>query len=606
MIDLCLSLYPYFQAEQLIHLTPFSGNRDKSIQQNAYVFSNLSYSAKIESVDISLYKSINFYINGNIVDIDIDSEGSIRFNDSVHKERIFMDCFGYVQLAVCLIDNDDNEQTYFSDYISILVKKGTQNDSIKRMTNYIFDNQESFLFSHKQRSNDFSDLKESNYKTLESQIGLLWDIALNYEDSFSYFKSNARFKMVEKNNIDRFEKLQRITSETISFIAQHPEELKKVNHNTGIKYGGNYYVPNRTLIQSNESSYDIYENKVLVGFLKTMVFTVEGLIKKIQELIDQVPTEDEVVEGYIASSFYIYARTKQMLTVNIQELKYINARFIILYHSYQKVLHVTDMDVTETPKPTAILLNVVRYRHLYDMICKWFEYGIYDLEKERFMLSFMRVSTLYECYVLTKLYKYLKGYKFKSIEAERFVYTAPGNYYQNSDCNNTFRFINEKYTITLYYQPVVYLNPGRAANGINLFRNTSVSISDENGIRKGKYYVPDYILKIERGNDAKYVIMDAKFSSKDTVLKCQLPSLVFKYLFSITPLHPSHDKIIGLAVINGQSNDESGLLYNVYDQGYLSDEIMPFVKIITMTEQAVDNESEHAAILKQCFEAFLV
>lgn len=606
MDDLYLTLCPYYQDEQSIRLSLFNGNSRNSINQNAYVFSNLSYSAKIENIDISLYKSISFYVNGNAIDTDIDSNGTVRFKDVAYKERIFMDCFGYVQLAFCFIDKNNDEKIYFSDYILILVRKGTQNDSIKRMVNYVYDNQESFLFNHKQQSNDSADLKESDHKTLDSQIRLLWEIASGYEESFSYFKTNARFKTVEKNNIDRFEKLQRVTLDTILFIAQHPEELKKINCKTGIKYNNQHFVPDRTLIQNNESSFDIYENRIVVGFLKTIVKTVDELIGKIQKLISQVPTEVEIIEGYISSSYYIYARTQQILTVNLKELKTLSDRFMILYHSYQKVLNVVDNDIIEIPRPTAILLNVFRYRYLYDMVCKWFKFGIYDLEKERFMLSFMRISTLYECYVLTKFYKYFKKYNFKTVEIERFVYVTSGNYYQNADCNNTFRFINDKQIVTLYYQPVVYLNPGRAVNGIDLFRNTSLSISDDTGIRKGKYYTPDYIIKIEQEGRARYIVMDAKFSSKETVLKCQLPSLVFKYLFSLTPLHPDRDKIIGMNIVNGQSDGEPDGLYNVYDQGYLSDTIEPFVKIMTMTEQAVDNESEHAAILKQCFEAFLV
>ena len=100
---------------------------------------------------------------------------------------------------------------------------------------------------------------------------------------------------------------------------------------------------------------------------------------------------------------------------------------------------------------------------------------------------------------------------------------------ENKYCKNYFVFQKGESVVTLYYQPVVYNNDKRSVANIGLYRNTSISFpkSLDDDLITGKYYTPDFIIKIEsaNGNGAKYIIADAKFSTLDNVKKRQVAAL---------------------------------------------------------------------------------
>jgi hypothetical protein len=110
---------------------------------------------------------------------------------------------------------------------------------------------------------------------------------------------------------------------------------------------------------------------------------------------------------------------------------------------------------------------------------------------------------------------------------------------------------------------------------------------------RGSYYHPDFVVKFQdRAGDA-YVIIDAKFSKKNTVKSFYMPPLIYKYIFSLSTMNEK-DKIAGLCAINGKPGlDEN----NHFESVYVSQapiERLPFVDIITL--HAFDETEENEAI----------
>ena len=113
-----------------------------------------------------------------------------------------------------------------------------------------------------------------------------------YESSFGYFKANARFHIEKTAVVDRLEKLQCIDPATVRYIVQHPEQLKRVNSSAGIRIAARVYHPQKALAFQNACSYDIYENKVILGFLYMVVSSVAELGNRCRELLEQIPHEE--------------------------------------------------------------------------------------------------------------------------------------------------------------------------------------------------------------------------------------------------------------------------------------------------------------------------
>jgi len=383
----------------------------------------------------------------------------------------------------------------------------------------------------------------------------------------------------------------------------------RVNHSAGINIDKQYFRPRNTLVSTTLFSDDVYENQVAVGFLKTINIELKKLDKQINNQLSSLHA-DKLDTEYIDSMACIYKSRKEALERYLDGVKNLRAEFETMYLRYSRVLTVSAFDVVALPKYTRVFQSVKDYNLIYNQILEWFSYGNYSVEK--YDLVFMPNSTgeLYEYFCLVKIndclekhlgYKLDRGYPFKYRE---------GMYYTNTRHNNTFKFVSKHdpdVTVTVYFQPVV-LGDGAGENDLLLFRNTRHSIpkpdigdtgadADEQS-SQGKFYNPDFVFKVTRSNAIKYFILDAKFSTADTVVKYRLPGLVFKYWFSISPINTA-DTVSGICFICGKGDgaDKIEDIYNTPNAPRI--DINPSAKIITVTGTDIDDYRQIKSLLQE-------
>ena len=169
-------------------------------------------------------------------------------------------------------------------------------------------------------------------------------------------------------------------------------------------------------------------------------------------------------------------------------------------------------------------------------------------------------------------------------ESKKCVYPVSEKWkYKNTNIPNTFIFENNIQCITLYYQPVIYDSDRRKINGLGLYRNNTVSLNyDTDCERKGRYYVPDFVIKTEKDGASKYIICDAKFSALSTIKNYYLSNLTFKYLFSIST-SDKNDVIAGLCIIYGQCTADEQMK-TIYDKQLNGQNIFPFAETLPIIE----------------------
>ena len=189
-------------------------------------------------------------------------------------------------------------------------------------------------------------------------------------------------------------------------------------------------------------------------------------------------------------------------------------------------------------------------------------------------------------------------------KADRKNYVLPSSArYENTVCCNYFHLENGENSVTIFFQPVIYSEDKRDITEIGLYRNTSIGLAREEesyySSRGLKYYTPDYLIKYESGErkGAKYLIADAKFSRIKTVKSKEVSKLVFKYLFSVTPFDKD-DEIVGLCIMNGQSDKDLDGLTNIYEFGPDPSAIRPRAEILTLTENSEDNRDLHRVLMR--------
>lgn len=555
---------------------------------HAKVYSDTVYMIDISCEEIS---EINVYINGESVESDY-RDGMIYFGRE--NERAFAGIIGLAQISLFITYQNGETEWAYSEYASVLIRASETNKALDLMLKYVYKNQEDILHRDS-RVTEIGKQYNEKYEDFWSQIVLLEEIAKVYENNYGYFKANCRYKLEKVDVMDRAEKMQEVDARTLQYISQHPEYLK--NAVTGIRYGMQFFLPSKTLMTQKIITNDIYENQVVISFLEYILNEVESLSEKIQEYINLLHTETVADDGYIVSSYLLYANAREVLDEFQNRILELKKQYQKLVASYSKILIVKRVTMAKRPEPSAIFMNLPQYNRIYECILRWFGKTGYDLINERIMISFTHAPAIYEAYVLIKLITQIKEFGYDLIESKLAVYPKQAGWlYKNQNYNNTFVFSNEDSKIILYYEPVIYDEDRRNINGIELYRNNNISLGrDTDDEKKGRYYVPDYIIKYEKDKKIQYLICDAKFSRKTKVQHQIIPDLAYKYLTSISPL-PENVSVIGLFIFYGL-NEKNNNIESFYNRKIKDGKtIFPRIEMVPLSESVLYSDQTKNAL----------
>ena len=568
------------------------------------VYQDQDYQIRISFDELSDVNSYYLTLNDDMVSIIPAPDGGLQV--SIDNERIFSQSYGYVRFRFVYKKNGI-QGVLVSPFISVLVRKGIRNESVRRMTEYIYRNN-SVLLSNKSNTTKYQKDNNIGNSTVETKLVLLKRIIGVIESNYSYFRINSRYKTVHIERTDYFDKLQYVSSATIQYIAQHPDELRRTNADTGIIVNGHRYQPERTLITQNAISYDTEENKAIISFIARLSFDIQQLKKEIRNLINSNEYDSYEEEEYVSSTYYIYISTIDALRkMEMQADSYLK-RILAAQLAYSNIFNIKAERLLSLPTPTAIFMSVPQYKQLYDCMNEWLKYADIGLQTQNQILGLKKMSEIYEFYVLLKLIKYIINKGYVLTNSSRIVYEFSRNHlYKNTIHNNCFVFSKGEETVTLYYQPVLYSGRDDSDYGIGLYRNNTTCLNKDNEEASyGEYYTPDYVIKYQNPNysGTRFFILDAKYMLKENVLRHQLAKLSFKYIFSITPVD-LNDKVMGLYIINGQSDELEDSVTNVYDRSRNEGMIMPRAEIITLTENSEYNTDLHLMLLSNSIGRFL-
>jgi hypothetical protein len=551
------------------------------------VYSDMEYSARI--IFDEQIRNINIYINESNRECYYDN-GKIIFNTKEYLNgKIFMNYFGYVSFTVD-ITTDNGNYEFYSGYLDIAVRNNISSDLLRKMVAYIASNSQKYLFKNSSNIIDFLDIEKSKTKNLYTEISMLENIIFEYENNFKYFRTNVKYKVYNDYIIDDFERLQKVNKDTIQHIISNPQNLIITKYNTNIRYNKFNLIPKKVLLNKNKINYDIYENKVILGFLKYIYDIILNKIAYIQTKFNDSQTYS-IRPEYISSYNEIQKQLNKTLNKYLIKLQIIKEKIQKIYFMYKQVLKCTNININGTPKPSPIFIKVQHYRRLYKVIKEWFENGNYNLENEKMILTLLEANQIYEYYILFKINNYIirNGYKLESVD--KFIYKLKQKTkYKNTKYENTFVFKNKEIKIIVYYQPVIYLEPVVYSNNIGLFRNNNISLDGG----RAQYYTPDYVIKVSNDKLSKFIILDSKWSTINSVINYAVKDIIYKYAFSISTIKDI-DKIDKIWIINGKDTEnQKEYIYDFYNSKFKdrNRQLNPSVKILTLNPNVDDFTQE--------------
>lgn len=303
------------------------------------------------------------------------------------------------------------------------------------------------------------------------------------------------------------------------------------------------------------------ERAMARGFLSRLISDLSDLEEIMRSYVRNEKTDAQAYGGrYWTPAFFTQA-LKRLYQVSLKRIEAIFRKLNLLMPVYER-LSETELDLM----PTALFVNSPGFKQVYYLCSRWTQFIPYEREHESFLLTQISLSEIYENFSLCALIEFLDDARFDLIQKDVYSYgtLGPPSRSRNYVHFNVFNYRKGKIRLTLYVEPVIYQESWDRI-GLELIRNNSVPFSGNTARENQVYYCPDYVIKIEREGDAgaRYFILDAKFSTLETIQMHYLPALTFKYLFSISPKHPT-DSLYGLGILYGKCTHESRAV-SMYD-----------------------------------------
>lgn len=398
--------------------------------------------------------------------------------DPYKGDKLFQDLFG-----ICRIEIRMGDDFWISESIKVMVKNEQLSHQVKNMVDYIYNNCEQFIYEDHKYSKVESGFKKSEKITIDSKLALLDEIKKFYIDSYQLLKNSPTNELELKEKIDPIEKVQYLNSNSLRYIATHPDVLKPTNYKTGISVYKQKYMPTHVLSSCFIPTRNTYENQVIVGFISEIIADLKKMLVQVENKKSKL-SKPKIVSGYIDSCYEIMLPGIRALEKYQEQILKMKETFTALMRKYRTGFQVDYFPVKTIPKNTNVFRSVPIYHNIFVLITKWFKCGNYDMTKTDFILSFLSTSKIFEYYSLIKLKKSIEDYGYKCVDNPNKIFKYPEfGYYRNTRFQNTYEFSLGAEIINLYYQPVIFSTIPKdfvnRPNGIDLFRTNTIKVNNK-------------------------------------------------------------------------------------------------------------------------------
>ncbi|MDR0629455.1 MAG: restriction endonuclease-like protein [Treponema sp.] len=484
----------------------------------------LSYLSRGEQMGDILFRK-EFLNEGMIGDLEDRKEG-----------RPFLLHYDLVQFAL-KVQDDGYFRVYTSDYVLCLSKHGANAENIEDIIAYLAefndDTINTWMFSPQSgldrerllsESMEQTRQRKASFKSLSAYIQLLTSIYTCYKENYPAFKSGAKHRMVKHDSLQSYDQVKSISRRSLQWLYQNPGELAATEIPTAIHIQGRHYLPYRMHIEKTTKSFDIYENRVVVGFLLLVCNNVKGVAEKVRI---QLAEEYQVLhklqwlerEGFRAPIIGIKQFQAERNQVLFNKLHELLVNVAGQYAKYRDILPCSGTPLLGIPKKTKVFQEVRPYRQVFEQILRWYHFGDFIPVKESLIGNAKTLDKLFEYYCLCRLLTLLKeaGFTGTGEVSRSFIYHSQEH--RNQELANTYLLRRGELLLTLYYQPVI--SADRFENDISLYRTTTTD----------GFYTPDFMVKLHRDRTSRscYLIFDAKYSSRWSIKQHYMDREIIKY-----------------------------------------------------------------------------
>lgn len=425
--------------------------------------------------------------------------------------------YGFVQFTVTITKKDGSIKTLRSKYCSAFQTDEIEN--LKKMTQEILEIREKHIWDmlrwpsprpgDQQKTGGEEPEKYSMISgALQQGEGAdsthlpLKRVLDTYRQHSGYFTARPEYTIRKQSVATPFHRVKALTNDSMAWSARNGS-LRKVETG-GIQVNGQRYMPMETLSEVAERDYHIYENRVILGFLDTV-------IKKINEKEDLNAAEEEF--DILRMIFFPEeAGWDEEGVAQVEALR----------RQYQRALNLEKrkiLRVNNVPKQTKRFQEILPYREIYRCIYEWFHRGTSWGFDDNSVFRGNLADTLYEYFCWLQLLQVFweKGYR-RCRDSRRTDY---GDTRKKKPPFSNVVYLNKDQTaVTLYFEPRISTWKSSAIArdcGISLIR-TAMDRDREKRFREN-FWTPDFLIRVEQNGRVEFGVLDAKFRPMDMLQK---------------------------------------------------------------------------------------
>lgn len=429
--------------------------------------------------------------------------------------NLFRESFGYSNLRI-FIDDEPVGELVFN--VSTNERKFK---NIKDMMNYLLENNDRMLDLCFSRTKYKSKNDGEHKASFDSVISLAERITHTFVEKGAGLKNKLRHRLElikEDANGSNFFNINPYD------VIDNLDKLHQGYSPDSVQLLGKVYSMEGVQRETHINSYNLEENKVLLGGLVSIKEVLLGILNTIEKEFGELTYDKEYevirpysrVGGYVIEDLYTQLTTigmeKRINTVldSVNELLYF----------FQKELEV-DFQGFHPPKLSPFARRSSFYLTVFNDLNDWYALGNPDVGVDHDLTKIRSTSKIYELFSLYKVIGALHDDGWRVVSSEQH------SFFKNFIPSQVgFRKNND--TLDLYYEKKV--------SGFNKAtrHNELVALNKNNPRSQYNYYNPDFIIVKNQEAKANYFILDAKYSSSYTLEKHGvLDSLYDKYFSNI-------------------------------------------------------------------------
>lgn len=513
-----------------------------NVNNDLLLFENYPYKLILRSEET--FDSIELFVGDYDIPLKINPATGCY---ETEKDTVFSGCFDLACISINIENEDGEEFTCYSDYLRIATTKQTAKQ-VELMLGEIENSLPNFLeicFSHSRKR---AGLIKNDIRSIWNTLRIIDEIVNVYEENYGYFSNHKKSVVEQEVAIVDVRSMRKVDQESLIWITSNPDNLVGTEKESLIKYKEKYYTPAKVKTYISRYSYDIYENRTVLGFLKSVIEYMDWQITGLSREISKLENIPESIILQLPNTHELTGRCIYVYYKGVIE-RFENKRDILqeLYYRYSRILECPPENIVTTPKLTNTFKQVYHYRICYECMVKWFEAGDYSFDHLNYLFKLKTLSRIFEYYCLIKLQIAIVQNGYLLTNTSRVVYDIEDDF---ENINNKYMFSGHGYELTLLYEPSIWVN--RLNEDMNLY-STGYNFTK---CKWNDRWTPDFVIKISSSSNEYYYILDAKYSNFHNIKKRYIPELVLKYGSQIASKDKFLSDVIGVGAIYPSDSDK--------------------------------------------------